>query len=213
MSSWLTRIVVNPRHRGVRADLHDAHRMHCRLMSLFPDDLGSDARHRTGLLYRLETTRTGDSVVLAQSTLQPDPSRLPAGYGTTQYRPLTPMLDALTGSMQVRYRLAANASKRAWKGDDKHRPGQIVALSGDDAAQWWRDRASHHGLHLHTLQYEPVAAARGERDSDTIRHSITRFDGIAEIRDPHAVRAAVLAGIGRGKTYGCGLLSLAPVRP
>jgi CRISPR system Cascade subunit CasE len=38
------------------------------------------------------------------------------------------------------------------------------------------------------------------------------FDGLAVITDPEHVRAAVCEGIGRGKSYGCGLLSLAPVR-
>jgi len=36
-----------------------------------------------------------------------------------------------------------------------------------------------------------------------------RFDGEAVISDVDAVRHAVLNGIGRGKSYGCGLLSLA----
>jgi CRISPR system Cascade subunit CasE len=37
------------------------------------------------------------------------------------------------------------------------------------------------------------------------------FDGIAVIKDAELVRAAVQTGIGRGKAYGCGLLSIAPM--
>lgn len=43
-----------------------------------------------------------------------------------------------------------------------------------------------------------------------MRHSLVRYDGTATVTDPDALRAAVLAGIGRGKPYGAGLLSLAP---
>lgn len=44
-----------------------------------------------------------------------------------------------------------------------------------------------------------------------IRHSAVRFEGDAVITDVGAVRSAVLSGIGRGKSFGCGLLSLALV--
>ncbi|WP_425271601.1 type I-E CRISPR-associated protein Cas6/Cse3/CasE [Nocardia neocaledoniensis] len=43
-----------------------------------------------------------------------------------------------------------------------------------------------------------------------MRHVATRFDGIATIHDVDLVRSAVADGIGRGKSYGCGLLSLLP---
>ncbi|WP_083752572.1 type I-E CRISPR-associated protein Cas6/Cse3/CasE [Actinosynnema sp. ALI-1.44] len=38
------------------------------------------------------------------------------------------------------------------------------------------------------------------------------FEGTAKIATPGATRQAVLNGIGRGRAYGCGLLSLALLR-
>lgn len=43
-----------------------------------------------------------------------------------------------------------------------------------------------------------------------MRHSLIRYDGTATVTDPEALAAALLTGIGRGKSYGAGLLSLAP---
>ncbi len=43
-----------------------------------------------------------------------------------------------------------------------------------------------------------------------MRHSLIRYDGTATVTDPTALTQAVLTGIGRGKPYGAGLLSLAP---
>jgi CRISPR system Cascade subunit CasE len=37
------------------------------------------------------------------------------------------------------------------------------------------------------------------------------FEGVLEVRDAGALRAGIVAGIGAGKAFGCGLLSLAPV--
>lgn len=213
VNAWLTRIVPDTRSRTARRDLADVHGMHQRLMSLLPDSLGAQARAQTGLLFRIDHLRTGAATILAQSTTQPDLSRLPAGYGTADQRPLDPLLDVLTEGLTVRYRLSANASKRVWKDDGRHTAGQIVPLSGTDADAWWRTRAEkRHGLQLHSLRSEAVASARGQRGQNTVTHSITRFDGTALVTDPEALRQAILAGIGRGKAYGCGLLSLAPVR-
>jgi CRISPR system Cascade subunit CasE len=43
-----------------------------------------------------------------------------------------------------------------------------------------------------------------------VHHKGTRLDGTATIRDADSPRLAVLNGIGRSKSCGCGLLSLAP---
>jgi CRISPR system Cascade subunit CasE len=45
-----------------------------------------------------------------------------------------------------------------------------------------------------------------------MRHSLLRYDGTATVIDPDALHDAVIHGIGRGKPYGAGLLSLAPAR-
>ncbi|MFD6434343.1 type I-E CRISPR-associated protein Cas6/Cse3/CasE [Streptomyces venezuelae] len=41
-------------------------------------------------------------------------------------------------------------------------------------------------------------------------HHRVRFDGTATIVAPDLLRTALQKGIGRGKAYGCGLLSIAP---
>ncbi|RSN68457.1 type I-E CRISPR-associated protein Cas6/Cse3/CasE, partial [Streptomyces sp. WAC 05379] len=41
-------------------------------------------------------------------------------------------------------------------------------------------------------------------------HRLLQFDGTAHITDPDALTDALLTGIGRAKSYGAGLLSLAP---
>lgn len=211
MSAWLTRIRLDSRHRGVRADLRDVVSMHRTLMSMLPDDLGDQARQRAGLLFRLDDTRSG-MLLLVQSKVRLELDRLPAGYGVADERSLEPMLAGLAPGRAVRYRLAANASKRLWKGDERRRSGQIVALSGLAADQWWIDRAPAYGLQLQTLRSEPLPAVRGQRSGKTVQHALVRYDGVAIIEKPEVLREGVLSGIGRGKAYGCGLLSMVPVR-
>lgn len=206
MTAWLTRIALDLRHSAARRDLSDITAMHRRVMSLVPDDLGEQARHRAGVLFRLDYTVAGP-VLLIQTALPPDPSRLPDGYGTVDTRDISPLLKALTSGMAVHYRIAANASKKAWKGDIA---GKIVALSGRTAEEWWERKAKANGLDVRHLRAQPQPAARGR--TFPVFHAITLFEGKAVIADADQVRAAVLSGIGRGRSYGCGLLSLAPVR-
>lgn len=115
--------------------------------------------------------------------------------------------------MPVHYRIAANPSKRLAKADENRKAKQVIPLSGPAAEQWWARKAAENGLTLSTLRATAMSPARGENNAGArVRHSITRFDGIAVIADADLARAAVLGGIGRGKSYGCGLLSLAPLR-
>jgi CRISPR system Cascade subunit CasE len=226
MTPTLTRIRLNLHSPDVRRDLAHTDSLHKTVMLLAPDHLGDNLRQQTGLLFRLERdTHPMPPTLLVQSHQPPDLTRLPDSYGTVQNRDLTPTLRALTPGRHVRYRITANASAVRRVLDD-HQPvdkkhgRKVVALYGDDALAWWQRRAAAAGLALTTTDTTPVPFARrrknnhtkGTRNKKTTGpwHVLTRFDGLATITDPDLLRHALLTGIGRGKPYGAGLLSLAP---
>ncbi|MFI1868225.1 type I-E CRISPR-associated protein Cas6/Cse3/CasE [Streptomyces jumonjinensis] len=213
MSLWLTRLTPDLRRGDVLNDLNDAHLMHRRVMSLFPDRLSDTPRSDVGALYRTEPVR--DAVqVLVQSHVQPEIGRLPEGYAETGVLHLKSYLDTLAGGMRVRYRIAANPSKQlAVPSAGGGRVGQRVALHGEAAEEWWRLRAAKAGLRLQsglvTPRHPLVSRLRARAG---LRFHLAQFDGEAEIHDVSALRRAMWEGIGRGKSYGCGLLSILPVR-
>ncbi|MEU6402597.1 type I-E CRISPR-associated protein Cas6/Cse3/CasE [Streptomyces sp. NPDC046985] len=219
MSVWLTRIVPDPRCTETRRDLAGttAGNLHRRLMSLFPDQAGPDPRARFGVLFRLEDTPAGPHLLL-QSTHQPDLARLPADYGSILSRPLDDLLDALKPGLTIRYRCAASPVRK---------PGAttralydlpaVVPLTGALADEWWTRQADGAGLRPLTLHSLPLDAARSTCPNASgttagIRHARVRFDGTATITDTDLLRRKITDGIGRGKAYGCGLLSIAPAR-
>jgi CRISPR system Cascade subunit CasE len=210
MTLWLTRIQLNLRDNAVRTELANAVQLHKRLMSLMPDDLGEHARQQTKLLYRIDETRTGTQI-LAQSVHPPDIAKLPPAYGSTAIRNLDPLLAALEKGVSINYRLAGNACKRL--GRTAEHPGKLVALRGQAAEEWWLRRAERCGLHVNTMTATSMADISGRRrdadPKDRVRHGVVRYDGIATITDPNALRQAVHDGVGHGKAHGCGLLSLA----
>lgn len=211
MTAWLVRIIPDSRNRAVRRELNEAVRLHERIMMLAPDGLGDHARHQAGVLYRVDESRTGTQI-LVQTRVKPETSRFPDTYGQLDVRDLSPLLGALRPGQAVHYRLAANTTKRLGRtaGD---KAGKLVALHGVAAEQWWATRAPSCGLSLKTLTAHAEPGARGtHRSGHRIQHAITRFDGIAVVTNPEQLQTAVLAGIGRGKSHGCGLLTVAPLR-
>lgn len=218
MTLWLTRIQPDLRHRDVRRDLASAVGMHHRLMMLFPDGLGATARHNLGILFRTEDAAgpAHTSQILLQSQERPDLDRLPVGYSTTPAvtKDITALLDLLTTGRSVHYRIDANAVRKPGHTTRAATGAKaVIPLAGADADDWWARQAEERsGLKLTSLRSTPLTAARGERHQDKrqIKHSRTRFEGTAVVTDHQALRQRVLEGIGRGKSYGCGLLSLAP---
>ncbi|WP_256107747.1 type I-E CRISPR-associated protein Cas6/Cse3/CasE [Streptomyces sp. ODS05-4] len=206
----IARIHLNPHSRDVHRDLRDPTQMHRTVMRLAPDDLGDAPRRQAGLLYRLDETDTTTTLLVQATHL--DPTRLPHGYGTCETKSLGPMFTALRKGLAVRYRIVLSPTKRERLPlQEKGKRGRVLPLTGPDADQWWLRRAAQAGLDLHILTPTATEPARPRGPgASAMRHSLTRYDGTATVTDPHALRDAITGGIGRGKPYGAGLLSLAP---
>ncbi|MEV7416614.1 type I-E CRISPR-associated protein Cas6/Cse3/CasE [Streptomyces sp. NPDC089919] len=218
MPAWLTRIIPDPRAHEVRRDHGSATGMHRRIMSLFPEHAGPDPRARFHVLYRTEDSPTG-SQLLIQSSERPDLAKLPAGYGQSASKPLDALLDALRPGLTVQYRCVASPVRK---------PGRTtralydlpaaVPLSGAAADEWWVRQAAAAGLQPQTVSSRPLdtalvqRAASGPGTPQRFQHARTQFDGTATIVDADELRTKLLDGIGRGKAYGCGLLTIAPPR-
>ncbi|MER7875047.1 type I-E CRISPR-associated protein Cas6/Cse3/CasE [Streptomyces solisilvae] len=206
----IARIRLNPYSREVQRDLRDATQMHKTVMRMAPDGLGDSPRQRAGILYRLDETDTSSTLLVQAAQLAP--SLLPSGYGQADTKSLAPMLTALRKGLAVHYRIVLNPAKRERLSlGEKGKRGRIMPLSGADADQWWLRRATDAGLQPHILTPTAMQPVRPRgQNTPGMRHSLIRYDGTATVTDADALRHAVLNGIGRGKPYGAGLLSLAP---
>ena len=223
--TWLTKITPDLSSRRARAAFANAGELHRLLIGLASTHLGEERmpspRQHTGLLFRVDEGRSGP-VLLAQSHDRLDLTRVGDGIGEAAERDLSSFLDGLEKGREVRYRLAAAPSKRLGKSEknaerlgDRARAGVHAytrPLYGADAEQWWCDRAGRHGLDLREVLSTGLGPALDQGGSGRrgVRLHMTRFDGHAVVSDPEAVRRAVVEGVGRGKSFGCGMLSLAP---
>ncbi|MFD0883237.1 type I-E CRISPR-associated protein Cas6/Cse3/CasE [Streptosporangium algeriense] len=207
---WITQIIPDTGNRTVRGELRDVVRLHRRIMSLFPDGLGPDPRRQAAVLFRLEERTTG-SAILMQSAVKPALQRLDPSYATARCKPLTPLLDKVREGTHVHYRIIANATRKLGMNTTAGRPKQVVPLRGTDADEWWQRQADAAGLLLRSMHSTQLDGGTGARTDDSrITHARTQFDGTATVCDPKALLDRIQAGIGRGKSFGCGLLTIAP---
>jgi CRISPR system Cascade subunit CasE len=234
---YLSKLVLDPRNRQVRQDLANCQELHRTLLRAFPDGAADDiagARARCGLLYRVEIDRTTRRVaMLVQSAVEPDWSRLPAGYAThCSWKSIAAAYEAITAGMRLRFRLRANPTRRIARARDAEEArwvGKRVQLfREEDQLAWLARKGWEHGFRLiqvRTVSDRPVSVVQvssegvvtGRKTSDGQVHPLTfgsvLFEGELEVTDATAFRAALVHGIGPAKAYGFGLLSVArPVR-
>lgn len=214
---YLSQWRFNPRLRPVQQALADSHALHRLVMSTFPQAAsGEEARQAFGILYRLDIDdKTGVPTLLLQSAVRPD------------WTPLAPVLlqlpdkepkevdrfyEAIVPGSILRFRLRANPTRRipANRPNDKL-AGKRVSLHGDDERQAWLARKlGEVGCLLGTCTIRPGLTQRGRREGQRLSHGAVVFDGLLRVNDADLLRAGIRAGIGAGKAYGFGLLSLAP---
>ena len=103
------------------------------------------------------------------------------------------------------------------------RQGTRVDLRRDaDRLQWLKRKGNQHGFQLAQLTHDAGDAVdvlirssprqAGRKDETRITVAGTLFDGRLVVQDTDRIRDAIAQGIGPGKAFGFGLLSLAPDR-
>lgn len=218
---YLSRLILNARNRAVQRDLARPYDLHRTLLSAFPAgrvDTERTADDAIGLLYRVdEDARTGSLHLLVQAQQTPQWERLPAtGYllsipGNPATRDVQLQLKA---GQQLAFRLRANPTRRLSAGSGNK--GKRVGIYEEEAQLAWLARkGDQHGFRLLQAQIrddgkvrqgQAVHAPNGVHGLELLS---VQFDGFLEVMDPAALVHAVGSGIGSGKAFGFGLLSLA----
>jgi CRISPR system Cascade subunit CasE len=238
---YLSRLILDARNRQVRRDLGDCHQLHRTMLGAFPQSpAGAPARERFGLLYRVEPIDGTPALLrlLLQSNVAPDWSHLPPGYlgpapdarGNPALRPVRDEYDQISSGMRLRFRLRASPTKRIsdrTPGRENTLLGKRVALLTEaDQLAWLARKGQNHGFQLMATAANPdlpdVRASaqgqdRGRRPSRAavpampLHFGAVLFSGHLEVTDRDAFQAALAHGIGSGKAFGFGLLSVAAV--
>lgn len=207
----LTRVALNPRRRDARKLYASPQAMHAAILAGFPPDVDPGR-----VLWRVEAKGPTLTVWIV-SAETPDLAHLEEQAGwpsrsTTKSVAYAGLLNALEVGQEWAFRLIANPTHRAqYKGQKKI----FAHVTADQQVQWLLDRQEPMGVKLESSQGEPAFTVlnrdvkRFRRSEATVTLGIATFGGLLKVVDPALLRAALVSGVGRGKAYGCGLLTLA----
>jgi CRISPR system Cascade subunit CasE len=232
---YLSRLTVNPRNREARRDLADCEALHNRLLTVFPiiEGVSRTARRHFGVLYRVDQTPAGLTQILMQSEARPDWAMLPEGFllaaGAGADNPACKNIEdfyrLLTPGLSLRFRLRANPTRKIESKsgvDGVRRNGKRVELRGEMAWQAWIGRkGEQHGFALRPstvsgavdVQIVDQGKVLGRHGSSSQASNVTLasvlYNGSLVVTDVERFAAALRLGIGSGKAYGFGLMSVA----
>ncbi len=219
---WLSKLNLNLRSREVRTDLRDCHDLHRTVMRLFGDMPTESARKNLGVLYRVEQTRASVHLIL-QSFAEPDFGQLPPQYAALppETKVLGNSFEQISSGRLLRFRLRGNPTRAVLpeKGPDGLRGrGKRVELRGEQPClDWIRRKADQHGFRVDLCRIDAgppdprsiMGKLTGHRQGATLTVATVLFDGSLEVLDPSLFVHALRYGVGRAKSYGQGLLSVA----
>ncbi len=199
---FLTKIVARTGNPFVQRDLANCREMHRTIMSAFEPSADRGMRERLGILYRIEP-KASQTVILLQSTVLPDleniRGKFPGYVEGHSTKDLSPLIARLEDGTRFRFLLLANPAV--------HLDGKLLPIkSPADAEKWMHDRADRGGFN--------IVAMRSTKDLDWRPHggdivlNVVLFEGILSITNKTKFFWTLQTGIGHGKPFGLGLLSV-----
>lgn len=215
----MTKMPLNPRRRGVRILLASPQAMHAAVLAGFPDGRPTEEGR---VLWRLDNYRPQRVLLYVASPDKPDFTHIveQAGWPTTQTwetRSYDGLLDSLLPGQRWQFRLTANPVHSV-RLDGRADSKPIGHVTVTQQQQWLLDRAARHGFRIVDStagEGEPDLAVvdrgvrRFGRNGSRITLATATFEGHLTVEDTAALRRSLTFGIGRAKSYGCGLLTLA----
>lgn len=237
---FLTKIDLDPARRLARKYLGSPQVMHAVVLRATGGDDGdgpgrvlwrADRGPATTTLYLLSPSEPDCTQIVAEAGAAGTRSL------TLDYSPFLATLDA--GQVWA-FRLTANPSYSAPRGPEVRgkRYGHVTV---EQQRRWLIERTPRYGFELVPVSGAAADSAATSADADAVAASAsvvvvrrerpvfrrrnpdrdrrdrvtinrTVYEGAARVTDPDALRRALVAGIGRSKAYGCGLMTLARVR-
>lgn len=235
MNATLSRILIDPQTRGGRRLLTNPQAMHAAVKSMFPPDIDESG---TRVLWRVDHDPASHTHTLYVAG--PEHPKLAvmveqAGWlnrpgDTADY---DRFLASLVTGQEWAFRFVGNPVKSLSQGPGRR--GRVIPhVTPAQQTQWFLDKAERHGFEPcrrfgrpgvtgEEGTGEPDVTVTGRKDLSFSRSAgpgagrnqvvlrTARFDGVLRITDVEEFRLALRQGVGRGKAYGCGLISLSHV--
>lgn len=180
-------------------------KFHGALESAFPGD-------RPHCLWRLDSLN-GQLVLLVLSETEPELTEFcrqfspdPHAWQTKAYDGL---LERLSKGSRWRFRLTANPTKSLPSGESGKRGRVCAHITTEYQRQWLAEHAEKQGFRVEAFDVTESKWLRfRKKEGRSVSLLSVTYEGFLEVVDPALFRHAMENGIGRGKAYGMGLLTV-----
>lgn len=204
---YLSRVPLDLSKRKTQIALASPNKFHGAVEESF-----SGSRERN--LWRIDTLR-GRTYLLLLSVSKPDLSGITEQFGNldtaAETKEYTGLLERITEGSIWHFRLVANPvhSIKTEKGR-----GKVVAhITEKYQLEWLDSQAEKKGFHLipntACVRESNWKIFKKRNSNQKVRLLEVTFEGILQVQNVDAFQDALLHGIGRGKAYGMGLLTIA----
>lgn len=214
---YFTAIDIDPNRRASARILGSRHRFHGAIMACFPRD------HDPGrTLWRLDEREDGPVAYLV-SEMAPEIDEFVKAHAHTdghraRTRPYGDVLESIVSGERYAFRVEVNPIKQiVQRAEDgtRLRSKRVPHLTAAHQLHWFTSKAEAWGLkqdgledNSRVVQRQSLKFMRGNRRVSLVSAVI---EGQLEVRDVELFRAQLVAGFGKAKAYGCGLMTLARV--
>ncbi|MBT1171797.1 type I-E CRISPR-associated protein Cas6/Cse3/CasE [Bifidobacterium sp. MA2] len=229
---YISRVPLNVARVGAVQLIESPYRMHAAVEAAFPpDSVRDDDEGR--ILWRLDSLDQGRGMWLY--VVSPEPPDLThvieqAGWPMRmewESKDYTPLLSRIAVGQCWQFRLRANPVRRAREDKGRRPKADASAIVGklqghvtaSQQAEWLIARASSHGFEViaddtgaPSMVVKQRHRERFGRNGKTVTLSTAVFEGQLRVTDADEFRRTLCHGLGRAKGFGCGLMTVTPVR-
>lgn len=227
---YLSRVSLNLARPDAIAFVSSPYKVHAAVEQAFASDTTRE-NEKGRILWRLdEVPGNGHEVWLyVMSPERPDFTHIcdQAGWpasSTWVTKDYDPVLERVSEGQVWQFRLKANPVRKVLvdKGREAH-AGIVGTLQGHvtEAQQrtWLLDRAETHGFRISQTDegFDRLVVShrrreRFKRHGGVVTLTTAQYDGALEVTDVGAFRLTLGFGLGRARGFGCGLMTIVPLR-
>lgn len=209
---YLTRMRLDPENRRTMRAMAEPQLFHGAIEHSY-----SGERRRN--LWRIDALN-GAQYLMLVSEEKPDLTAAAAQFGWPdaaspwETRDYAPLLNRIHPGTRWHFRLTANPTKHAPGNAAAGQRGKVMPhITAEHQQNWLMEKASQHGFALKEGEFLAVREQwyqfrKGREGGRPVSLLSVTFEGMLTVTDAELFRCALTEGIGRGKAYGMGMLTV-----
>lgn len=201
---YLSKIELTEKKRKTLMALRNPNLIHGAISSNYPD---------IKILWRIDQVgKARNLLLLSEEKVDFTPILQQFGKNSTQIQTvdISNLMDQFKEGSKWRFRIKANPVYRT-KNKKTNRKSYCHYMNDKDRISWLEKRSEKNGFTIDHVIIRDTNHIRFQRNKQMVSLASATYDGILTVSNPELFKNTVKNGIGHGKAYGMGMLSLIPV--